>query len=123
MFLLQYGAEPSPKWISVRGAGDHILWMPIIGVAVETDEGWVLLETGMGRALLDDVPSRQIVYASEEQPWAVGEDPLAAVGLRPEDFVLAAVSHLHVDHVCGVNTLTRAGVPVAVQGAELSFAH
>lgn len=126
MFLLQYGAEPSPKWISVRGADEHILWMPIIGIAVETDAGWVLLETGMGRALLEDTPARQIVYASREQPWAVGEDPLVAalesVGLRPEDFVLAAVSHLHVDHAGGIRTLTQAGVPVAVQGAELVFA-
>ena len=126
MYLLQYGAEPSPKWISVRGAGDHLLWMPIIGVAAETDLGWILLETGIGRALLDDPPRRQIVYASVEQPWGVGEDPLVtaleSVGLRPEDFVLAAVSHLHVDHAGGIQTLARAGVPIAIQSAELSFA-
>src|SRR4028118_1448146 len=119
MFLLQYGAEPSPKWISVRGADEHILWMPIIGIAVETDAGWVLLETGMGRALLEDTPARQIVYASREQPWAVGEDPLVAalesVGLRPEDFVLAAASHLHPDHAGGSRTLTGLGAPGATQ--------
>ncbi|WP_198004852.1 N-acyl homoserine lactonase family protein [Rubrobacter xylanophilus] len=124
--MLTYGAEPSPKSISVRGASDEIIWCPIIGAAVETAAGWVLLETGIGRRLLEDETSRRSIYASREQPWGVGEDPflaaLQAVGLRPEDFSLAAVSHLHVDHTGGLQHLSAAGVPVFVQAGELSFA-
>lgn len=126
MFMLHFGAEPSPKSISVRGAGAHIIWCPVIGAAIETDMGWVLLETGIGRSLLEDEISRCRIYASQEQPWGVGEDPflaaLAAVGLRPDDFALAAVSHLHVDHTGGIRHLAAAGVPVAVQREELAFA-
>ena len=126
MFLLQFGAEPSPKWISVRGGGERVLWMPVIGVVVHTQAGWVLLETGMSRAFLDDEATRTGVYASPEQPWMTGADPLvhalAGVGLAPEDLALAAVSHLHVDHAGGLRTLAAAGVPVAVQAAELAFA-
>jgi glyoxylase-like metal-dependent hydrolase (beta-lactamase superfamily II) len=126
MFMLRFGAEPSPKSISVRGAPDRIIWCPIIGAAVETDAGWVLLEAGIGRVVLEDEAARTEIYASEEQPWGVGEDPfltaLAAVGLRPEDFSLAAISHLHVDHTGGLRHLAAAGVPVFVQREELAFA-
>jgi len=124
--MLTFGAEPSPKSISVRGAEDRIIWCPIVGAAVETDAGWVLLETGIGRRLLEDEATRRRIYASPEQPWGAGEDPLlaalGAVGLRPEDLSLAAVSHLHCDHTGGLRTLASAGVPVAVQARELAFA-
>lgn len=126
MFMLTFGAEPSPKSVSVRSASDELIWCPIIGVAVETIEGWVLLETGIGRALLEDEPNRRRIYASEEQPYGVSEDPLltalGSVGLKPEDLALAAVSHLHCDHSGGLGLLAEAGVPVAVQREELAFA-
>jgi len=82
--MLHYGAEPSPKSISVRGAPDRIIWCPIIGVAVETDEGWVLLDTGIGRTLLEDETSRTGIYTSEEQPWGVGADPLLSALKRAQ---------------------------------------
>ena len=126
MYLLQFGAEPSPKSISVRGANESLLWCPIVGVAVETNAGWILLDTGIGRPLLEDESARRHIYASEEQPYGVGEDPLQSalglVGLRPTDFAQAAVSHLHCDHTGGLRSLAEADVPVAVQARELSFA-
>ena len=125
MFMLHYGAEPSPKSISVRGGPDRIIWCPIVGAAVETEKGWVLLETGISRELLADEASRTAIYQSEEQPWGVGEDPflaaLDAVDLKPSDFALAAVSHLHVDHTGGLRHLAAAGVPIFVQHRELEF--
>lgn len=126
MYLLQYGREPSPKWISVRGGGEEILWLPIIGAVVETDAGWVLLETGMSRRFLEDPEALAEIYPSVEQPemWAPAplQGALKRVGLAPEDLLLAAVSHLHVDHAGGVARLAEAGVTVAVQRAEMSFA-
>jgi glyoxylase-like metal-dependent hydrolase (beta-lactamase superfamily II) len=47
---------------------------------------------------------------------------LADVGLRPADLSLAVVSHLHLDHSGGIATLSEAGVAVAIQAEELSFA-
>jgi glyoxylase-like metal-dependent hydrolase (beta-lactamase superfamily II) len=126
MLMLTFGAEPSPKSISVRGAGDRVIWCPIVGAAVSTDDGWILLETGIGRRLLEDETIRRRIYASPEQPWGVGEDPflaaLGAAGLSPGGFSLAAVSHLHCDHTGGLRILAGAGVPVAVQAEELAFA-
>ncbi len=126
MFLLQFGQEPVPKRISVRGAGDELLWEPIIGVVVETDEGWILLETGIGRAVLSDAGALDILYPGGDKPWAVEAPPLttalASVGLKVSDIHLAAVSHLHCDHSGGIIELAAAGVPVAIQHEELEFA-
>src|SRR5439155_4207040 len=85
MYLLQYGQEPVPKHISVRGAGEELLWEPIIGIVVETGIGWVLLESGIGRAVLQDPAALDILYPGVAKPWALEGDPLgsalASVGL------------------------------------------
>jgi glyoxylase-like metal-dependent hydrolase (beta-lactamase superfamily II) len=126
MFLLQYGQEPVPKWISVRGAGSEIMWEPIISIAVETDDGWVLLESGIGRRFLDDRERLTGIYRWGEEPWAVDGDPLVTilkeVGLEPGQFIGAAISHLHVDHSGGIRTLAEAGVPIYIQREELASA-
>ena len=48
---------------------------------------------------------------------------LATVGLVVSDLSLAVISHLHLDHSGGIPLLAEAGVPVALQRAELDFAH
>jgi len=126
MYLLQYGQEPVPKRISVRGAGEELLWEPIIGIAVETALGWVLLETGIGRAVLDDLEALAVLYPGADRPWGLAGDPLQTalgdVGLTISDLKLAAVSHLHCDHSGGVPALADAGVPICIQREELEFA-
>jgi glyoxylase-like metal-dependent hydrolase (beta-lactamase superfamily II) len=126
MFLLQYGAEPVPKSISVKGGGDSLLWEPIIGVAVESDQGWLLLESGIGRRALEDADALAVLYPTDAKPWGLDGDPLvaalAAVGLHVSDIALAAVSHLHVDHSGGLRLLADNGVPIAVHQDELAYA-
>jgi glyoxylase-like metal-dependent hydrolase (beta-lactamase superfamily II) len=166
MHLVQFGAERIAKGLSLAGSGGPLYWEPFVGVVVETEVGWVLLDTGMGRPALDD-PRNADAYAAAaaaygqapdgdqpdgDQPdgdlagerpdgtwhlhpeppagarwtWGWPGDPLEAglaeVGLHPRDLVLAAVSHLHLDHSGGIPTLAASGVPVAVQRAELEFA-
>lgn len=126
MYLLQYGAEPVPKSISVHGAGDAMLWEPIIGVAVQSDAGWLLLESGIGRRALDDPASLAVLYPNVPAPWGLEGDPMVtaldAIGLGVGDIALAAVSHLHVDHSGGLARLAEAGVPIAVHRDELRHA-
>ena len=45
------------------------------------------------------------------------------MGLTVSDLSLAVISHLHLDHSGGIPLLAEAGVPVALQRAELDFAH
>lgn len=126
MFLLQYGAEPVPKSVSVHGGSNALLWEPIIGMVVESNDGWVLLEAGIGRRVLNDLEALDVLYPNDERPWGLDGEPLEAalgeIGLRVTDLMLAAVSHLHVDHSGGVELLARAGVPIAVHRDELEYA-
>lgn len=149
LFILQFGAERVAKGLSVKGGGGQLYWEPLTGVVVETSQGWVLLDSGMSRAASEDMRN-QAAYAvaaqafgatgDGDQPWHLYppppdpgswtwapegdplEDALAWVGLAPEDLSLAAVSHLHLDHSGGIPRLAAAGVPVAVQREELTFA-
>lgn len=147
MFLLQYGAERVPKALSLRGGPAHLYWEPLLGVLVETTEGWILYDTGMARDALDSEEAQAIyrdgaaamgIDVREPTPalypeppdherwnWGLPGDPLAAalgeVGLKPSDLTLAVISHLHLDHSGGIPLLARAGVPVAIQRAELDF--
>lgn len=124
MFLLSFGFEFVPRSLSVRGADRRVIAEPICAAVVETTAGWVLLDTGIGRAALNDVPALEAVYRTGPRPTAdPGRDPLvvalAAVGLTVGDIALAAVSHLHLDHTGGIPLLAAAGVPVVVQRSEL----
>jgi len=125
MFLLTYGAEHVPKRLSVRGGGDALHREPVVGALVDTDAGWVVLDTGFGRRFLDAPDAVGAVYDGPP-PEALAGDPLAtalaAHDLAVGDLALAAVSHLHVDHAGGIPLLAAAGVEVAVQRAELEFA-
>jgi glyoxylase-like metal-dependent hydrolase (beta-lactamase superfamily II) len=126
MFLLDLGTEFVPKSVSVAGAPRTTIACPVIGIAVETAQGWVLLESGFSRAFLDDAEAQQTVYRGG--PHAVGPpgeplvEALRGVGLEVGSLALACVSHLHCDHTGGLPLLARAGVPVAVHRDELEFA-
>lgn len=146
LYFVQFGAERVPKSLSLAGGSRRLYWEPLMGALVETDDGWVLLDTGMSRAA-HEAPEITAAYRKDgeeadnladawhlapEPPdpagwnWILDGDPvttaLAVHGLQPADLTMAAVSHLHVDHSGGIPTLARAGVPIAIQSTELAFA-
>ena len=124
-------------------------WEPLFGVLVQTSEGWVLFDTGMARGALDAEETQESyraaavgagadadspTWAMHPAPpdptrwnWGLVGDPLSAglatVGLVVSNLSLAVISHLHLDHSGGIPLLAEAGVPVALQRAELDFAH
>jgi len=145
LFILQYGAERVSKNLSLAGGPHHLYWEPLLGYLIETTEGWVLLDTGMSRNAHFSTQNRDAYVAGGtgapniDTPWhlrptppdesgwnwVLDGNPLAAalstVGLKPDDIALAAISHMHVDHSGGIPTLSDAGVPIAIQRAELDF--
>jgi len=151
LYVLQYGAERVPKTLSVPGLetadGTQLGWEPLIGVLVDTEDGWVLFDTGMSRATHDD-PATDRAYAGPDPraypdvattwhlhprppdparwTWGRPGEPvqhaLAELGLEPSDISLAVLSHLHWDHSGGVGALTDAGVEVLIHCEELAFA-
>jgi N-acyl homoserine lactone hydrolase len=125
MFMLQYGTELVPKSLSVLGGSDKVIATPIYGVVVETIDGLVLLDTGINAAALADPQTLTEIYGEGMHPWGPDGDPLAValaeVGLSVADICVAAISHLHLDHSGGIGLLTDAGVPIAIQQAELDY--
>ena len=125
MFLLKFGVEVVPKSLSVLGADRTSLIEPIFGALVETTDGLVLLDTGIGRLALADTATLSVIYGGGTIPTGPEGDPLAValaeLDLSVADLGLAAVSHLHLDHTGGVPLLAEAGVPIAIQADEIDY--
>lgn len=127
IILLTLGWEDLPKSVSVHGApADQSMREPVPGVLLQTDGGWVLLDTGFNTALIRDPHLRRRFYPSVEyQPVLPGpgepiEESLAEIGVDVDDIHLVAVSHLHTDHAGGLK-LFAGRVPVHAQRRELEY--
>jgi N-acyl homoserine lactone hydrolase len=125
--LLTLGWEDLPKSVSVHGAPEDIrMREPVPGVLLQTDGGWVLLDTGFNTALIRDPYLRRRFFPSVEyQPLLPGpgepiEESLAGIGVDIDDIHLVGLSHLHVDHAGGLK-LFSGRIPVHLQRRELEF--
>jgi glyoxylase-like metal-dependent hydrolase (beta-lactamase superfamily II) len=99
---------------------------PVPGVLLQTDGGWVLLDTGFNTALVRDPHlHRRFFPTVEYRPVLPGpgepiEQRLAEVGVDFDDIHTVAVSHLHHDHAGGLK-LFAGKVPVHAQRRELEY--
>jgi glyoxylase-like metal-dependent hydrolase (beta-lactamase superfamily II) len=127
VILLTLGWEDLPKSVSVHGASaTEQLREPVPGVLLQTDGGWVLLDTGFNTALIrDPYLSKRFFPTVEYRPILPGpgepiEQQLAEVGVDIDEIYTVAVSHLHVDHAGGLK-LFAGRVPVHAQRRELEY--
>ncbi|CAN5695903.1 N-acyl homoserine lactonase family protein [soil metagenome] len=125
--LLTLGWEDLPKSVSVHGApSDVTMREPVPGVLLQTDGGWVLLDTGFNTALIRDPYLHRRYYPTVEyQPLLPGpgepiEESLADIGIDIDDIHLVGLSHLHTDHAGGLK-LFAGKVPVHTQRRELEY--
>ena len=127
--LLTLGWERLPKAWSIHGWDpDDYIVEPVPGVLVETDSGYVLLDTGFNPALIRDpalysrfhgnnVNIAAILPPGDEDPLLVG---LERLGLEPKDVTAVVISHLHNDHGGGLRHFSG-GTPIYIQQRELDF--
>jgi len=109
-------------------AGQHFgakVDVPVPMYLIETDDGYVLVDTGNDPRVIDDpigtwgealvamVPPRM---AEENHPYA----QLAVLGLAPSDVTLVIYTHLHHDHAGGARLFAHA--PQVVQRSEYAYA-
>ncbi|WP_395693473.1 N-acyl homoserine lactonase family protein [Nocardioides sp.] len=125
--LLTLGWEDLPKSYSVFGADPRErLREPTPGILLETDAGWILLDTGFNTALVRDPYLRERFYPDADYLPVVAEEgeplveALQGAGLAVPDITAIALSHLHSDHAGGLK-LFGADVPVHIQRKELDF--
>jgi N-acyl homoserine lactone hydrolase len=116
-----------PQYVLVREGSDEELRVPVPGVLLECDGGWVLLDTGMNTALIRDPALKRRFFSDPAlRPVIPGtgeplEEALDAVGIDIAAIHAVAVSHLHWDHAGGLRHFAGRA-PVHAQRAELDFA-
>lgn len=123
LFVLLCGFEILPKTISTKGVGGRfILSEPVCAYLLDTEEGWVLLDTGMDPTKIVDPHKAKIYYGDRGMtpPVIRADHDLAAqfraIGIGFGDVSRVILSHMHLDHAGGVALFAHA--PIYVQRRE-----
>jgi N-acyl homoserine lactone hydrolase len=108
------------------GSGRRVT-LPVMMILIESERHRVLVDTGMPPAAAGDGGLMRREYGWDPgwiravvAPEERADAQLAGSGLRTSDLDLVVCTHFHTDHAGG-NSLF-AGVPIAVQEAELTAA-
>lgn len=129
VFMLTVGWEDLPKGWSVYGVDPEIrLVEPVPVVLIESIDGWVMLDTGFNKALVEDPAFfrrfhskfnliKPILPDYEVDPLL---DALDRLDISIDDISMVALSHLHNDHAGGIRHFS-AGATFIIQEAELAF--
>jgi len=124
---LTLGWVDLPRHVLVQDDSDEQVRAPVPGVLLQSDGGWLLLDTGFNTALITDAALRRRFHGYPAlRPVIPGpgeplDEALDKAGVDIADIHAVAVSHLHWDHAGGLRHFAGR-VPVHAQRAELEFA-
>jgi glyoxylase-like metal-dependent hydrolase (beta-lactamase superfamily II) len=115
-----------PQKVLVHGGSPEEVRVPVPGVLLQCDGGWLLLDTGFNTAIIRDAALRARFHgAPAMRPVIPGPgEPLPEAldksGIGIDDIHAVAVSHLHWDHAGGLRHFAGR-VPVHIQRAEYDY--
>ena len=128
LFVLLCGFEILPKTVSTRDSGGRfILSEPVCAYLLDTDSGWILLDTGFNA---DNGRDRERMRT---RFWDAGmtapvirrdhllEPQLAEIGVALRDIGWVILSHLHYDHCGNLPLLAHARISVQRREYEHAF--
>ena len=130
LYILLSGYEIIRKSGCIRGAEPHIiLAVPICCYLLETERGYVLYDTGLSSAGLDDPVAARKRYVNAVFPGPPIVLPehevltqLADLGVRPEDIAEIVLSHAHGDHTGHLRDFPKARVTIQRMEYEAALA-
>lgn len=128
LYVLLCGFEILPKSVCTRGQGNRfVLSLPISAYLLETQTGYVLIDTGIESAHIKD-PIRREKYFGQQAPFPAPVilpehellSQLDQIGVRPQDINQVLISHLHADHTGNLKHFKHA--KITLQARELAHA-
>lgn len=128
MYVNLCGFEFIPNTVSLKGADGRLYFSePVCCYLLDTEEGWVLFDTGFNRDIIHTPELEQKYFTSRGWvPTPVSDDihdlgkQLADVGVSFDDIRYVIVSHLHADHSGSIKKCKNADV--IIQNAEYDYA-
>lgn len=128
LFVLLCGYEVLPKAISTLGGGDRfVLAEPVCAYLLDTQRGWVLLDTGIDPAYANDPVLRDRHFLAHGwappvvKPGHELDRQLAQIGIGIEDIDHVILSHLHFDHCDRLSRFAHARISVQHREFEAGF--
>ncbi len=128
LYVLLCGFEIIPETVSTRNRGARfVIASPISAYLFDTDEGWVLLDTGFDpKYCRDPALAHDIFHARGWVPPVVNPEheldrQLAGIGVAMTDIRHVILSHLHFDHTGYLKHFIHARVSIQRREHEAAF--
>jgi len=128
LFVLLCGFEVLPKTVSTRDLGERfIISCPISAYLLDTESGWILLDTGFDPANVRDLATMdQHFFRHDIQPPVVRPEhrldrQLQDIGLTYADIGHVVITHLHFDHTGYLKYFPHARVSIQRREHEFGF--
>jgi len=94
--------------------------LPVLCFLIETDEGYVLYDTGSNPKAMDGYWPKglQEIYPLYQKKEETLENQLALCGVTPNDIKKVVISHMHLDHAGGLYLFPHADIYIPKQDFE-----
>lgn len=125
IFILRMGHISMPeRWIRVGGP-DRLATIPVLAFLIPSGDQLVLVDAGCAPAVATE-PERAWgklanLYHADVQPENLLDAQVRAAGYKPHEITDVVVTHLHMDHVGGLEMVRHANV--WLQRAEYRWGH